>query len=56
MKRKFKKNSGQTVMEYVLLTGLIGVMSIIAIRNFGDQMEKKFESMVKKINKTLVIR
>ena len=49
-------NKGQTVMEYVLLTGLIGVFSIFAIRNFGQQIEAKLQSSIKRINKSLRVR
>lgn len=50
------KNKGQTVLEYILLSGLIGVMSIVTIKKFGSQIEGKFESAIKRINKSLTIR
>ena len=49
-------SKGQTILEYVLLTGLIGVMSVVVLRKFGEQLETKMNSAMKRINKSLIIR
>ncbi len=55
--RDFLKNQkGQGVMEYVLLTGLIGILCLVTVRNFGDALKSKMEQATRKINRSIVIR
>ncbi len=55
MKKKINAR-GQALMEYVLVTGLIGVFCLFAVREFGENLEKKIEASTKRINKSIKIR
>ncbi|MCB9093087.1 MAG: hypothetical protein H6621_01895 [Halobacteriovoraceae bacterium] len=55
-KRKDLLNRGQSVLEYIMLTGLIGVFSLFAVQKFGQQIERKFEAASERVNKTIKIR
>lgn len=46
MKKTFLKNQkGQGIMEYVILTSLIGIISLVAVKNFGEVVKKRIDSM-----------
>ena len=47
------KQKGQGIMEYIILTGLIGIFCLFAVKNFGKTMKKKVESMQAKIQKEI---
>ena len=55
-KQNLLNKKGQTVMEYVIITGLVGVFCIYAVREFGQQIEQKVQSSIKRINRTIKIR
>lgn len=50
------KEQGQGLMEYMILTGLISVLCMLTVRNFGDAIKSKLEQATDKINRTIVIR
>ena len=49
MKNFFKKSlrdqKGQGVMEYVIISSLVGIVCITAVKGFGDVVKKRVESM-----------
>ncbi len=47
---------GQGLMEYMILTGLISVLCMLTVRNFGDTVKNKLQQATDKINRTIVIR
>lgn len=47
---------GQGLMEYMILTGLISVLCMLTVRNFGETIKSKLQQATEKINKTIVIR
>ena len=49
MKRKTKKNQGQAVMEYVILSSLIGIFCLIAVKDYGDVIKKRITNMKKHV-------
>ncbi len=53
MKMKFrttKNQKGQGVMEYVILTGLIGIFCLAAVKKFGGTIQNKIELMESRIS------
>lgn len=57
MKKSLTKNQkGQGIMEYVILTSLVGVISLIAVKNFGDVVKKRVDNMRSQIVKEIKLR
>lgn len=60
MKRSFmsilNNPMGQGLMEYMILTGLVSILCLVTIRNFGETIRNKMQQATEKINKTIVIR
>ena len=54
--RKTNNQKGQSVMEYVILTGLIGIFCLAGVKRFGKSLETRLNQMDKKIKKELVIK
>ena len=52
----FTSEAGQGLMEYMILTGLIGILCLLTVRNFGDTIKSKMEQATSKINKSISIR
>lgn len=51
-----KNQRGQSVMEYVILTGLIGIFCLAGVKRFGKSLETRLTQMDRKIKKELVIK
>ena len=47
---------GQGLMEYMILTGLVSILCLLAVRTFGEGVKSKMQQATEKINKTIVIR
>jgi len=52
--RKYSKfltnQDGQGVMEYILLSSLIGIFCLLALRNYGNGLRKQINYFKKEIN------
>jgi hypothetical protein len=49
-------NKGQGLMEYIIMTGLIGILCLVTVRTFGESIRSKIQQATEKINRTIVIR
>lgn len=55
-KTKLLKNQkGQGVMEYIILTGLIGIFCLAAVKRLGVTMDKELNDINKKVRKSIRI-
>ncbi len=54
-KKILKNNKGQGVMEYVILTGLIGIFCLGAVKSFGGKIQERITQMENRIDKKLKI-
>lgn len=51
-----KNERGQGVLEYVIISGLIGVFCLVAVGKFGKTVKGKIEQMDKRVSGKLIIR
>ena len=49
---KHTDQKGQTVFEYILLTGLIGAFCLFSIRELGQQVDKKVKGLTRKLQRS----
>jgi Flp pilus assembly pilin Flp len=47
--RLLKDQKGQGVMEYVIISSLVGIVCIAAVKGFGDVVKTRVEHMKKEI-------
>ena len=45
MKKFIKNQKGQGIMEYVIISSLVGICCLVAVKQFGDVVQKRIESM-----------
>ena len=49
----FKSEQGQGVMEYIILSSLIGIFCLVAVKQCGGVVHKRIEIMKEKIVKNI---
>ena len=52
MKKSYKIlkcKKGQSVLEYIILTSLIGIFCLVGIKSFGDRVNTRIKQINKKI-------
>lgn len=55
-KIKFLNNQGQGVMEYLIITSLIGIVSLVAVKAFGKTVRDRLSDVKERLNKEIDIR
>ena len=50
-----KNQQGQALMEYVIVSGLVGIFCLIAVKQFGEAIDTRIKQMNKKITKHVEI-
>lgn len=51
-----KNQKGQSVMEYIILTGLIGIFCLATVKKFGKSLDTRLNQIDRKIKDELVIK
>jgi hypothetical protein len=54
--KKIKNEKAQSVLEYIILTSLIGIFCLVGIKQFGERLKKRIEFMDGQISKHVRIR
>lgn len=49
MKKLLKNQQGQGIMEYVIISSLVGICCLVAVREFGDVVKKRIDNMKSQI-------
>ncbi len=56
MKKKSRKSEqGQSMMEYIIISSLIGIACLTALKGFGDVIKKRIENVKSQIVKEVKI-
>ena len=45
MKKISRNQKGQGIMEYVIISSLVGICCLVAVREFGEVVQKRISSM-----------
>lgn len=51
-----KNQKGQGVMEYIILTSLIGIFCLIAVKQFGNVLQSRLENIKSQIVKEIPMK
>lgn len=49
MKKILRNQKGQGIMEYVIISSLIGICCLVAVRQFGEVVQKRVDNMKSQI-------
>jgi Flp pilus assembly pilin Flp len=56
LKKVISQNQGQSVLEYIILTSLVGVFCLIGIKTFGERVKKRIDYVNTQVTKQIQIR
>ncbi|MBP9674979.1 MAG: hypothetical protein KBD63_07780 [Bacteriovoracaceae bacterium] len=54
--QRFKNQKGQGVMEYIILSTLVGIFCLVAMKQFGEVLKVRLNHMKSEIVRNLEIR
>lgn len=54
--RPTKNQRGQALMEYVIVSGLVGIFCLIAVKQFGEAIETRIRNMKKQVTENIELR
>lgn len=55
MKKILMNNRGQGVMEYMIITSLVGIICITAVKALGSRVQKRLEQASDQITESIKI-
>jgi Tfp pilus assembly protein FimT len=55
MNKLTRNQQGQALMEYVIVSGLVGIMCLMAVKQFGGVIKERVEDMKSTIVKNIEI-
>jgi Flp pilus assembly pilin Flp len=56
MKKFFKNQKGQGIMEYVIISSLIGIACLAAMKSLGDVVKNRINNMKSEISNELTLK
>lgn len=56
MKKLIKNQKGQGIMEYVIISSLIGICCLAAMKSFGEVVQKRIENMRSQISNEISLK
>ena len=56
VKKITKNQKGQGVMEYVIISSLVGIFCLVAVKEFGGVIKTRVNSMKEEIVKNIEIK
>ncbi len=56
MKHILRNQKGQGIMEYVIISSLIGICCLVAVKQFGDVVQKRIDNMKSQISSEITLK
>jgi hypothetical protein len=56
MKFLTKNQKGQGIMEYVIISSLIGICCLVAVKQFGEVIQKRVENMRSQVTNEISLK
>ena len=56
MKSLIKNQNGQGIMEYVIISSLIGICCLVAVKEFGEVVQKRIDNMKSYVSKEISLK
>jgi hypothetical protein len=55
MKKLLKNQKGQGIMEYVIISSLIGICCLVAVKQFGGVIQERINEMKERVTKEIKV-
>lgn len=56
MRKFFRNQKGQGIMEYVIISSLIGIVCLVAVKSFGEKIQTRISKMQNAIVKEIDLK
>lgn len=56
MKKLLKNEKGQGIMEYVIISSLVGICCLVAVKQFGEVIQKRIQNMKSQVTDHMVLK
>lgn len=56
MKKLIRNENGQGIMEYVIISSLIGICCLVAIKQFGEVVQKRVQNMKSQVTEQISLK
>jgi hypothetical protein len=56
MKKLLRNQKGQGIMEYVIISSLVGICCLVAVKEFGDVVKKRIDNMKGQVSDQISLR
>lgn len=56
MKKFIRNEKGQGIMEYVIISSLVGICCLVAVKQFGEVVQKRIENMKSQITSEISLK
>lgn len=56
MKTFIKNHKGQGMIEYVIISSLIGICCLVTVRQFGEVIQKRIENMKSQLSENIQLK
>lgn len=56
MKKFMKNQKGQGIMEYVIISSLVGICCLVAMKSFGEKVRERIKDMQAQVVETIQIK
>ncbi|MBF0360006.1 MAG: hypothetical protein HQK49_03305 [Oligoflexia bacterium] len=54
--KNMKRHNGQTIIEYLIISALVGIFCLVTMKELGTVLERRVEEIKKQIVRTLDLR
>jgi hypothetical protein len=55
MKKLLNNQKGQGIMEYVIISSLIGICCLVAVKQFGGVIQERINEMKERVTKEIKV-
>ena len=56
MKKLLRNQKGQGIMEYVIISSLIGICCLVAVKSFGEVIQQRIANMQSQVVKEISLK
>lgn len=56
LKKSLRNQKGQGVMEYVIISSLVGIVCIVSVKKFGEVIQNRVDNMKEQISHNIDLK
>ncbi len=56
MKKVLKNEKGQGIMEYVIISSLVGICCLVAVKQFGEVIQNRINNMKAQVTEGIQLK